>query len=181
MITPEQAAAQYQSTLASLFSLSSKSFEGVEKLLTLNVAALKAGLAEAQANAEKMAGARDAQEMVNLQVSLAQPTAEKLLSYSQQVSDIANAARADFAAFAEAQAAEVNRNLAGSVDGFAKSAPTGSEAGVTLMKNALAAANGAYESMSRASKQFTEMAQANLNTTQATARQAASNVTKMKR
>ncbi len=181
MITPEQAASQYQSLLSSMLSLSSKSFEGVEKLVALNVAAIKATLADAQANAEKLASAKDPQELIALQMSLAQPAADHVLSYSQRVGEIASDARAELAAFTEAHAAELNRQLVGSVDSFAKTAPTGSEVGIALLKNALAAANGAYESLNRASKQLTEMTQANLATSAQAAGKATGNVTRMKR
>ena len=55
------------------------------------------------------------------------------------------------------------------VDNAAKNAPAGSETAVAVMKSAVAAANNALESVQKAVKQATEMAEANFNAVAATA------------
>jgi len=50
------------------------------------------------------------------------------------------------------------------VDTAAKNAPAGSESAVAVMKGAVAAANNALESVQKAVKQATEVAEANFNT-----------------
>ena len=49
MLTVEQVVASHKSNLETLFGLTSKAFEGVEKLVELNLAASKAALSEASA------------------------------------------------------------------------------------------------------------------------------------
>jgi hypothetical protein len=52
-----------------------------------------------------------------------------------------------------------------------KSAPAGSEVAVAAVKSGITAVNSAYDNLAKASKQFVEMSQANVEamTTQATA------------
>ena len=57
----------------------------------------------------------------------------------------------------------------GLVDSAAKNAPAGSESAVAIMKSSVAAANNALESVQKAVKQATEMAEANFNSVAATA------------
>ena len=46
---------------------------------------------------------------------------------------------------------------------MAKNSPAGSEAAVAVMKSAVAAANNAFESVQKAVKQASEVAEANVN------------------
>ena len=57
----------------------------------------------------------------------------------------------------------------GLVDNAAKNAPAGSEAAVAIMKSSVAAATNALESVQKAVKQATEVAEANYNAVAATA------------
>ena len=66
------------------------------------------------------------------------------------------------------------------VDTAVKNAPAGSENAVALVKSAVAAANNAYESVHKASKQAVEVAEANFQAMSSTAVKAAS-ATKSKR
>jgi hypothetical protein len=59
------------------------------------------------------------------------------------------------------------------VDGASKNAPAGSETAVAVMKSAVAAANNAFESVQKAVKQATDMAEANFATVSNTAVNAA--------
>jgi hypothetical protein len=55
------------------------------------------------------------------------------------------------------------------VDNATQNAPAGSDTAVAVMKNAVAAANHAYETVQKAVKQASEMAEANLNSVTNTA------------
>ena len=46
-LTPEQIAAAHKANLETLFGLTNKAFEGVEKIVELNMAATRAALSEA--------------------------------------------------------------------------------------------------------------------------------------
>jgi hypothetical protein len=62
-----------------------------------------------------------------------------------------------------------------------KNAPAGSENVVALVKSAVAAANNAYETVQKASKQAVEVAEANMQAMTTTAVKATSAATKAKR
>lgn len=164
MLTAEQIVAAQKANIETIFGLTQKAFEGVEKLVELNVQATKAAMSESANNAQAMLSAKDAQELMALQASLMQPLAEKATAYSRHLYDIASGTGAEFTQAAEAQASDAQKKFMAVVDNAAKNAPAGSESAVTMMKSAVSAANTAMESVQKAVKQASEMAETNFNT-----------------
>lgn len=173
VLTPEQFIATQKANLETLFGLTSKAFEGVEKLAELNLQALRSNLAESQAFAQRALSAKDAQELLALQASYAQPMAEKLLSYGRHVYEITAGAQAEFARVAETHYDDQNRKMQSLVDNVAKNAPAGSETAVAVMKSAINAANTTYETVQKVTKQAIELAESNINVATAAASKAA--------
>ena len=177
MMTAEQILSAHKSNVEVLFGLGSKAFEGVEKLVELNLQVAKTALGEAAETAQTALSVKDAQELVSLQAALLQPAAEKAAAYSRHVYDIAAATGAEVTRVAEEKLAETQGTFMNLVDTAVKNAPAGTENAVTLVKSALAAANNAYESVHKAAKQAADIAEANFNavtTTAVKASQAAS-------
>lgn len=174
LLTPEQFAAAQKAHLESLFGLTTKAFEGVEKLIELNLQVVKSTLAESQESVQRALSVKDAQELIALQASLSQPIAEKVLSYSRHLYEIASGTQAEFAKVAEAQYEEQNRKVLALVDNVAKNAPAGSETAVAALKSALNAASTTYETVQKAAKQAVEIAETNFNAAAAVATKAAS-------
>ncbi|MCW5652606.1 TIGR01841 family phasin [Hydrogenophaga sp.] len=164
MLTAEQIVAAQKANIETLFGLTQKAFEGVEKLVELNVQATKAALSESANSAQAILSVKDAQELLALQASLLQPLAEKTVAYNRHLYDIASGTGAEFSKAAEAQASDTQKKFLAVVDNAAKNAPAGSETAVAVMKSAVSAANNAIESVQKAVKQATEMAEANFNT-----------------
>ena len=160
-MTADQFAAANKANLETLFGLTNKAFEGVEKLVELNLQVAKATLAESAESAKAVMSVKDAQELLALQASMLQPSAEKAAAYSRHLYDIATSTTSEFTKTAEAQMTELQKSFTGMVDGALKNAPAGSEQAVTLVKSAMTAANNAYESVHKAAKQATDMAEAN--------------------
>ena len=177
MLTAEQVIASHKANVETLFGLTSKAFEGVEKLVELNVQASKAALAESANHTQSLLGVKDAQELLALQAGLFQPLAEKTAAYSRHLYDITSGTGAEFAKAAEAQGTEAQAKFMAVIDNATKNAPAGSETAVAVMKSAVSAANNAMESVQKAVKQATEMAEANFNTVAATAVNAAKTTT----
>ena len=173
MLTPDQILAQQKATVEALFGLTSKAFEGVEKLVELNVAAAKAALNDSAEHAQAVLSVKDAQELLALQAGVLQPLAEKTAAYNRHLYDIASAASTDLGKAFEAKVADSQAKFAGLVDSASKNAPAGSETAVAMMKSAVAAANNAYESVQKAVKQASDVAEANFNTLATTAVNAA--------
>jgi phasin family protein len=181
MLTAEQVLASQKATVETLFGLTNKAFEGVEKLVELNVTATKAALAEAAGTTQAVLSVKDAQELLALQASLFQPIAEKTAAYSRHLYDISSATTAEFAKQFEAQAAETQKKFMSLVDNAAKNAPAGSETAVAVFKSAVAAGNNALESVQKAVKQAADVAEANFNAVASQAVNAAKTTTSKKR
>ena len=169
MLTAEQVFAAHKANLETLFGLTNKAFEGVEKLVELNLQVAKTALSEVAENTQAALSVKDAQELLALQSSLLQPSAEKAASYSRHLYDIATATNAEVAKVAEAQLADVQKKFSTIVDTAAKNAPAGTENAVALVKSAVAAANNAFESVQKAAKQASEVAEANFQAATASA------------
>ena len=177
MLTAEQIVAAQKANLETLFGLTQKAFEGVEKLVELNIQASKAALAESASHTQAVLSVKDAQELLALQAGLMQPLAEKTAAYSRHLYDVAPPTGADSPRPAEAQAPDPQPRLRAVIDNAPKKPPAGSETAVAVVKSAVSAANNAMESVQKAVKQATEMAEANFNTVASTAVNAAKTTT----
>lgn len=162
-VTPEQITAANKSNVEAALSIAAAQFAAMEKLAGLQTAALKSIFEDSIANARALAGAKDVQEFVTLQQAFAQPAVEKAVSFSKSVYAITVEANSELSKFAEAKAAELNQNFVSLLDKASKNAPAGSDVGVAAVKSMLSAANSAYDTFSKAAKQATEMAEANVS------------------
>jgi len=162
MMTAEQIVASHKANVETLFGLTAKAFEGVEKLVELNLSAAKAALDESANNTQAALSVKDAQDLLAMQASLFQPLAEKTAAYSRHLYDIASGTGGEFTKAFEAQTAAAQKQFAALVDSTAANAPAGSEQAVAMMKGAVTAANTAFESVQKAVKQATELAESNL-------------------
>ena len=169
MLTADQLLAAQKANVETLFGLTAKAFEGVEKLVELNVTASKLALQEAAETTQSMLNVKDAQELRAVQAALFQPLAEKTAAYSRHLYDISAATGAEFGKAFEAQTADAQKKFLAVVDNAAKNAPAGSETAVAVFKSAVAAGNNALESVQKAVKQATEVAEANFNAVASTA------------
>lgn len=181
MLTAEQVLASQKATIETLFGLTGKAFEGVEKLVELNLTATRAALSEAAGSTQALLGVKDAQELLALQAAMFQPLAEKTAAYSRHLYDIASGAGAEFGRTFEAQAAEAQKKFLAVVDNAAKNAPAGSETAVAVFKSAVAAGTNALESVQKAVKQASDVAEANFNAVATQAVNAAKTTTSKKR
>jgi phasin family protein len=178
MLTVEQVVASHKANMETLFGLTNKAFEGVEKIVELNLTASKAALSEVGDHAKAVLSVKDAQELVALQASFFQPLAEKTAAYSRHLYDIASSSTSEFTKTVEAQAAAAQEQITGLVDAAAKNAPAGSETAVAAFKSAVSAASNALESVQKAVKQATDAAETNFNTAAANAVAATKTVAK---
>ena len=96
-LTPEQLAAANKANLETLLNLTNKAFEGVEKLVELNMQVAKTAMSENVENAKRALTVRDAQQLMAMQAGMVQPLAEKIMAYSRHLYDIANETQSTFA------------------------------------------------------------------------------------
>jgi phasin family protein len=179
--TAEQLVAAQKANVETLFGLTNKAFEGVEKLVELNLQVAKTTLGEVADTTKAALSVKDAQELLALQASLLQPAAEKAAAYSRHLYDIMAGTNAEVSRAAEAQMADAQKKVLSLVDNAVKNAPAGTENAVALVKSAVTAANNAYESVQKAAKQAAEVAEANFTAITNTAVKASQTATKGKR
>ena len=155
--------ASFESQFAVFSSLTAKAFEGIEKLVELNITAAKTSLEESSAATRQLLAAKDPQEFFSLTAAQFQPSAEKAMSYSKQVAAIAAGTQAEFTKAAESQIAETNRKVISLVDEVSKNAPAGSENVVAAIKASIGNANAGYEQLTKTSKQAVETIETNMS------------------
>ncbi|TMI19007.1 MAG: phasin family protein [Betaproteobacteria bacterium] len=161
-VTPEQIQAANKATVEALLAVANTQFTALEKLATIQASAVKSAFEDSVANTRALLSAKDVQEFVTLQNSFTQPAIEKAIAYSKSVYEVATEANAELSKVAERRVAEWNENFVTLLDKVSKNAPAGSDVAVAAVKSMLAAANSAYDNLSKAAKQATEIAEANV-------------------
>ena len=162
MLTVDQIASSQKANFDVLFGLTEKAFQGVEKMVELNLAAGKAALNETAAHAQALLKVKDVQEFVSLQQEVIQPAGDKFSAYGRHVYDIVVGTQAEFTKAYEAQVADAQKAVLNMVETAAKNAPAGSESAVAFFKSAVAASQNAYDSVQKVVKQATQAAEANI-------------------
>ena len=160
--TPEDLSAAQKQNIEAMMKLSQKAFEGIEKMVELQLNAARASLQETADKFQALMSVKDAQDVVSLNKDIATPNAEKALAYSRTIYDIAAQTSSEFHRLVDAQIADANKKLIDALDDFSRNAPAGSESVVAMMKSSLTAANSAYETANKAARQVVEMAERNM-------------------
>jgi phasin family protein len=163
---PEEFTTYQKSSLESLVKFADAWTNAVEQLFDLNVKSAKAGSQEAIKQVRALAAAKDVQELVALQSGFAQANAEKTAGFARAVYAWGTEAQTEISKLLDGQVADINRSFAAAIDKAAKSAPSGSEFAFAAVKQAVSAANQAYDAITKAGKQVAEMTE---NTVTATA------------
>jgi hypothetical protein len=109
-----------------------------------------------------MTEVKDAKQLADMATGSVQPATDKVTAYYKHVYEIANETGTELAKLFEKQFAESNKQLYAAIDAMAKNAPAGTEGVVTLVKQAVSAANSAFDQVSKATKQAVEVAEANM-------------------
>ncbi len=178
--TPAQLSELNKAQMDALYALSHTMFDATERLVDLNLAAAKALLDESVDRTQLLMGVKDVQEFVAVAGGLAQPALDKAVAYSRNVYGIASGANAEASKIFEAQIAEGNKKVVEMIEFAGKSAPAGSEPVVSMFKSAIAAANTAYDTFTKASKQAIDMVESNVAAATSATVKAANDVAKPK-
>jgi len=161
-INPEQFAAANKAAVDSLLSVANTALASAERIASLNLETARSVLEDSVSNAKALMGAKDPQEALSIQASLAQPSVEKAVAYSKSVYEISSETQEQLTKMVEAQFGDFQKNVAAMLEKAAKSAPAGSDVAVAAVQSAIAAANSAFDNMRKTAKQVTEMAQSNV-------------------
>ena len=179
MLTAEQLVAAQKANLETLFDLTNKAFEGVEKLVELNLQVAKASLTE-------VAGHRHRQPRRQGCPGTAGPASRPAATRRREGRRLRPPPvrhRRDHQRRSEPRSPKpswprAQANFNGVVDSAVKNAPAGTESAAALVKSAIAAATNAMESVQKATKQAADVAEANFQTLTNTAVKATQTTTK---
>jgi phasin family protein len=161
-VTPEQIQAAAKANVETILAVANAQFTAFEKLSDLTSSAVRSAFEDSIANTRALLGAKDVQELVSLQSTFAQPAIEKAIAYSKSVYGVATDTNASLSRLAERRVAEWNESFVTLLDKVSKNAPAGSDVAVAAVKSMLAAANSAYDNLSKVAKQATEIAETNV-------------------
>ena len=161
-VTPEKFAAANKANVETMMLVANTAFASAERLAALNLNTARSILEDSVANAKALLAIKDVQGLVAMQTALAQPAVEKAVAYSRSVYEIATQTQEELNKVLESQVGDMNKNVVAALDQAMKSAPAGSDVAVAAVKQAIAAANSAYDNMSKAAKQVAEMTEANV-------------------
>lgn len=176
--TPEQLIALNKANLEVAMRFAGVALQGAERMIDLQLKAAKSAFSDSIESAKALASVQDMQQFAALKDNLAQPSIEKATAYAKSVYDVAALTQSEINKLAEEQVSDFNKQVVTMLDKMVKTAPAGSEVGISAIKSAIAAVNASYDNLSKAAKQFTEAAQSNIETA---AKQAASGAKKAKK
>lgn len=152
----------FENQFAAFSALTGNVVESVEKVMALNLAAVKASTEESTAAAKQLLTAKDPQEFLALVTAQAKLNAEKVQSYGRHLTEIAASSKAEFSKVVEAQIAETKDKVTALISDVTKNAPAGSENAVAMFKSAIDNANAGYEQLNKTTKQAVETVEANV-------------------
>lgn len=159
---PEQFVAAGKSNVEAALRAAGIAFEGTERLIDLNLKVARAAFADSAKVAKALASAKDVKDLPTFDPAAVQPALEKATAYARNVYEIASATQAELAKLAEERLSEFNKSVIAELDKVAKAGPAGSDVAVAAVKSAIAAANQAYDSVAKATKQVVELTEANV-------------------
>lgn len=160
--TNEQFAAAGQAAVNSLMTIANTSLASAERLAALNLNTARASIEDSAKAISALLAVKDPQGFAALQATIAKPAVERAMAYSRSVYEILSQSSNGLTQIVEGQAAEIRKTFDAAIDQSLKNAPAGSEAVVTAVKSAIAAADSAYSNLAKAAKQATETMEANV-------------------
>lgn len=152
--------ALFESQIASFNALGNNTIKGIEKVMALNIAAAKEYADVSNLAARRLFSAKDPQALVELASAQAKSAAEKMTSYSHDLTNIASEIRADFSQAAEAQLTETKNQITALVNDVARSSPAGVEPMVALLRSAFDNASASYEQVTKSTRHAVETVEA---------------------
>ncbi|MFO0458222.1 MAG: phasin family protein, partial [Burkholderiales bacterium] len=123
--------AMHKAALESFQAVAAKSFEALEKLAELNLAATKTTMEESAEQFKALLEVKDVKALADFAAGSAQPTAEKMTAYTKHVYEITSDTGSEKAKLIDQQNAESNPPKHAANHAMAHNAPAGREGLVT--------------------------------------------------
>jgi phasin family protein len=158
---PTQFAALQTSTLDSFTKVANIHLGSARKLADLQLAAVHEFVADSLISVKSLSGVKGVPSAVDLQAA-AKPAVAKTVAYAKGVYAVLAGAGTEIKTIAEAQAAEVSKQVTEAFEKAAEKAPAGSESAVAFFKSALSAATNAVDQVTKSNQQVLATAEANV-------------------
>ncbi len=156
----EQLSVAQKASAEVLMTLMRTSFEGMQRLAELNMAAARETFSSNVAAVTKLASSKDAGEMARANQELAKP--ERMMEYWRNVYDLVSAMQKDVSAVMQANYTQLTRSAASAIEQKKSSAVDGSDVIASVMKNMLEQTNKAFDNLTTVASQMTNLANANI-------------------
>lgn len=117
--------------------MSERAFQSVKKINELNVQAATSVMEDSLRSVQQVMVAQDPYEAASIAAAQAQPTAEKLRNYQQELTNIAANTQAELAKTAESHVPNASRTAAAVADEVARNAKEQTEKSVARQKAAI--------------------------------------------
>lgn len=156
--SPEQFMQLGKSSLEAALSLANITLQGTERLVGLQLKTAKEAIDESIKSAKALSGVKSMQELMSLQSTTAQPSLEKAVAYSRSLYEMAAETQTQISKVFEDRMSKVSGELVAAMDKAVKTAPAGSETAIAAFKSAIAAANTAYDTLSKVARETTDLA-----------------------
>lgn len=158
----EQLSAMQKANTEVMMSLMRSTFNGMERLTALNLAATREFLNTAVANTQQMMSAKDVKDMAKINTSLSQPNLEKMLGYSRDIYDLITQMQREITQVVESRYNSFAQEANQVIDQTTSGTPVGGDVFAAAMRSMLNATNQAFDQMTTIAKQMSDMAEANV-------------------
>jgi phasin family protein len=141
----EQVSVAQKASAEVLMSIMRSSFEGMQRLTALNVAAARELYSNSVATSGKFASSKDMSEVARVNQQLAKP--ERLIEYWRSVYDVVSGMQKEVSAVMQANYGQLTKLAASAIEQKKSSAVDGGDMMAGVMKNMLEQTNKAFDNM----------------------------------
>jgi phasin family protein len=173
----EQVSVAQKASAEVMMSIMRSSFEGMQRLTALNLAAAREMYSTSVANSGKLASSKDMTDMARVNQQIAKP--ERMMEYWRNVYDLVSSMQKDVSAVMQANYSQLAKSASFAIDKKKSTAIDGSDVIAGVMKNMLEQTNKAFDNMTAVASQMTNIAQANIQAATTATEKAIGSVTEI--
>ena len=165
MYNADQLQAARRNQVETLLGLSGKAFEGIERILELNLRTTKAVIEQTSQAALAAVSSRDVPSLVEVQAAAAKPATDSASAYGRDLLEIVTSTGADMSRLAEASASESKRRILAAFEGVSAQAQTTVQNALVTVPPAIDEAKRVAETLESAAAEGAAAAEAAAETT----------------
>ena len=159
-LTPEGMKAQRTAAVEALVSLAQVQFSALERVSALNLNATKSAFEDCVAHARELLNTTDVQQWSGTNAALVQPSMEKTVAHWRSVYDVLAQSHAEAAKLIGHRGGGFNQQFLDFLEALCQGLQAGSGVALEATRSALNAAESAYDSANRISRQAAELTEA---------------------